>query len=138
MNFLFFYEPFGQTTTKSNYPFEYAGRTLIDGSLYYYRSRYYHPATERFLSEDPISLSADATGSLISGANLYLYANNNPVRFEDPTGLTPPPPITCVAEGIGRVLADRICYPPLQRMPVAWCMTAVTTVVELSGEMHLD
>ena len=45
-----------------------------------YRARYYNPATGRFLSEDPIGFAG-------SGPNLYAYANENPLRFTDPSGM---------------------------------------------------
>ena len=44
----------------------------------YYRARYYNPTTGRFLSEDPIGFQG--------GFNLYAYANENPLRFNDPFG----------------------------------------------------
>ena len=56
----------------------------------YYRNRYYHPATGRFISEDPIGWASRQT-------NAYAYVNGNPVQFADPAGLqwafpiTPPP-----------------------------------------------
>ncbi len=57
----------------------FTGRELDwDTQLYYYRARYYHPATGRFISEDPLGFAA--------GANFYTYANNNPVNANDPTG----------------------------------------------------
>jgi RHS repeat-associated protein len=43
-----------------------------------YRARYYNPTTGRFLSEDPIGFQG--------GFNLYAYANENPLRFNDPFG----------------------------------------------------
>jgi len=47
--------------------------------LYYYRARYYDSEVGRFLSEDPIGFQA--------GVNFYAYVNNNPLRFNDPSGL---------------------------------------------------
>ena len=75
------YEPFGATTetgADSN-PFQYTGRENDGTGLYYYRARYYHPQLQRFTSEDPIGLAG--------GFNLYRYAGNNPVRFNDQLGL---------------------------------------------------
>ena len=46
----------------------------------YYRARYYNPTTGRFLSEDPIGFAG-------SGMNLYAYASENPLRFNDPWGM---------------------------------------------------
>ncbi|MDX1999918.1 MAG: RHS repeat-associated core domain-containing protein [Thermoanaerobaculia bacterium] len=78
----FAYEPFGATTpsTPTDFPFQFTGRVPIDENLYYYRARFYDPATGRFLSEDPI-------GFLGGDSNVYRYAGNDPVDFADPTGL---------------------------------------------------
>jgi RHS repeat-associated protein len=46
--------------------------------LYFMRSRWYEPATGRFLSEDPIGLAG--------GTNLFGFAGNDPVNGSDPTG----------------------------------------------------
>ncbi len=62
-------------------PFTYTAREFdAESGLYYYRARYYDPATGRFLSEDP-------TGFAARDLNLYRYVFNNPVNFNDPTGL---------------------------------------------------
>ena len=74
----FLYEPYGQTTASGTYPFQFAGRALVTGSLYYNRARFYSSATGRFISEDPIGLAG--------GPNAYSYARNSPTRFTDPTG----------------------------------------------------
>ncbi|WP_183081549.1 RHS repeat-associated core domain-containing protein [Paraburkholderia fungorum] len=48
--------------------------------MYYYRNRYYSPATGRFISEDPAGWASGQT-------NAYAYVNGNPVQFSDPYGL---------------------------------------------------
>ncbi len=85
------YDPFGNTTTtgagnKNSYQF--TGRENDGAGLYYYRARYYHPALERFVSEDPFEM--------IDGPNEYLYVKNNPSDGIDPMGLcnrNDPPPV---------------------------------------------
>ena len=47
--------------------------------LCYNRHRYYDPDTGRYISPDPIGL--------IGGLNQFRYADNNPTRFVDPSGL---------------------------------------------------
>jgi RHS repeat-associated protein len=49
-------------------------------NLMYYRARFYDPQVGRFISEDPIGF-----GGL--DVNLYGYVHNNPLHFNDPSGL---------------------------------------------------
>jgi RHS repeat-associated protein len=79
------YDSFGNTTNSSgsltNY-FRYTGREFdTETNLYYYRARYYDPATGRFISEDPLGFSA--------GHNFYAYVRNSPIGNFDPAGLWP-------------------------------------------------
>jgi len=53
---------------------------VLEGVRKTYRARYYNPTTGRFLSEDPIGFAG-------SGPNLYAYAGNDPVDFNDPFGM---------------------------------------------------
>jgi len=46
------------------------------------RARWYDPVQGRFISEDPLGLSA--------GINPYVFANNDPINGSDPSGLCPP------------------------------------------------
>ena len=75
------YTPFGTTsiTGISNNTFTYTGRESDGLGLYYYRARYYNPATGRFLSEDPLEFRG-------SGPNLYGYTYDDPIDFRDPSG----------------------------------------------------
>jgi RHS repeat-associated protein len=78
----FAYEPYGktsQTGAGSGNAQQYTGRENDGTGLYYYRARYYSPATGRFISEDPIGFSG--------GPNAYAYANGNPISITDPLGL---------------------------------------------------
>lgn len=76
------YKPFGvdngSSETVAN-SVKFAGRQFdTETGLYYMRERYYDPKLGRFLSEDPVGLAA--------GVNPYVYAGNDPVNFEDPSG----------------------------------------------------
>jgi RHS repeat-associated protein len=75
-------EPFGNTTvtgSPNTNSFEYTGRELDVGNLYFYRARYYNPTLGRFISEDPIGFRG--------GINFYAYVGNNPISRRDPFGL---------------------------------------------------
>jgi RHS repeat-associated protein len=77
------YEPYGEVkatgTTGLTNPYQYTGRENDGNGLYYYRARYYDPATKRFISEDPLQEAA--------GINSYGYVGGNPISLIDPTGL---------------------------------------------------
>jgi RHS repeat-associated protein len=71
-------------------PFRYAGEyTDKETGNVYLRARYYDPSIGRFMSED----------SARDGLNWYVYANNNPIAFHDPTGLA--------AVAVGAYVAQR-------------------------------
>jgi len=78
------FDSFGKQTASSGSlinPFQYTARELdSETGLYYYRARYYVPATGRFLSEDPIGFDAST--------NFYAYVGNGPLGAIDPSGLT--------------------------------------------------
>jgi RHS repeat-associated protein len=76
------YEPFGATDAASTNPYQYTGRENDGTGLYHYRTRYYHPTYQRFITEDPL-------GNGTSGANLYAYVMNSPLGYRDPLGLYP-------------------------------------------------
>lgn len=65
---------YGQTLTSIGYSGEYMD---VETGLYYLKARYYDPELGRFTQEDDW---------LTEGPNLYIYCNNNPVLFSDPTG----------------------------------------------------
>ncbi|MFV8250466.1 RHS repeat-associated core domain-containing protein [Bdellovibrio bacteriovorus] len=62
----------------------FTGREYEDETgLYYYRARFYDPHVGRFIQEDP------DPGVLLNPASLnskYVYVQNNPLIFKDPTG----------------------------------------------------
>ena len=83
------YDPFGATRTQTKNdpsaptnPMQYAGEMLDPASgLYDLRARQYDTNSGRFLSQDPAA-SADQT------AGTYVYANDNPTSYVDPSGTT--------------------------------------------------
>jgi RHS repeat-associated protein len=93
------YDPFGNTTVSGSPAnrFQYTGRENDGNGLYYYRARYYSPAFQRFISEDP-------AGFLAGNANLYNYAYNNPLYFTDATGRCP----WCIVAGIGALIGGAV------------------------------
>ena len=59
-----------------------------DTGLVYMQARYYDPVIGRFYSNDPIdSITHMGTENGIHGFNRYSYANNNPYKYVDPTGM---------------------------------------------------
>jgi RHS repeat-associated protein len=77
------YDSFGkivqQVGTLVN-PYTYTAREFdVETGLHYYRARNYDPKVGRFLTEDPARSAVDL--------NFYVYARNNPVIFNDPSGL---------------------------------------------------
>jgi RHS repeat-associated protein len=80
----YMYAPFGNTILSgppSTNSFQYTGRENDGTGLYYYRARYYSPAYNRFLSEDPLGLARSRSD--------YVYAFDNPINRRDPAGLFP-------------------------------------------------
>jgi RHS repeat-associated protein len=77
------YQPFGATAgpaAPDPNPFRFTGREDDGTGLYFHRARYYHPALQRFIAENPIGFAG-------ARANLYAYAQNNPLRLSDPLGV---------------------------------------------------
>jgi len=81
------YLPYGENLDNSQETFTFTGKELDSSGLTYFGARYYDPSSGRFITVDPIG----------SGNNWYAYANNNPMKFIDPAGLSattsdmPPP-----------------------------------------------
>jgi RHS repeat-associated protein len=86
------YAPFGETLWQTGKPigsFGYAGEEedkALDAvaGLVYLRSRYYDPATGRFITRD----SYPATAPIPQTLHRYAYVGNDPVNRTDPSGQT--------------------------------------------------
>jgi RHS repeat-associated protein len=81
----------------------FPGQTRTFADLYYNRYRDYDANTGRYIQADPIGLAG--------GANPYLYANANPLRYSDPNGLCP----VCYAVGgaallVGEAISQGVEY----------------------------
>ncbi|MEK7281027.1 MAG: RHS repeat-associated core domain-containing protein, partial [Chloroflexota bacterium] len=90
------YEPFGKpnATTHESNSLKYTGKPFDHNSgLQYNNARYYDPATGRWIIQDPLVQSIQRTiGARINPfepqtLHAYLYVNNRPLSFNDPTGL---------------------------------------------------
>ena len=85
----FVYDAYGKVLTESGtmaskVPFRYRGYYYDQETrLYYLQSRYYDPATGRFISPDSIEYLAPDSPQ---GLNLYAYCWHNPVMFTDESG----------------------------------------------------
>ena len=80
--------PFGETMAEqlgSNYyntPYKFNGKELDEETgLYYYGARYYDPRVSIWYSVDPL---AEQTPNV----NPYVYCNQNPIKYIDPTGMS--------------------------------------------------
>jgi RHS repeat-associated protein len=79
------YGSYGATTatTGTTTPLGYGGGyTDADTRLIYLDNRYYDPATAEFLTVDPLNATTQSR---------YLYVDDNPLNYTDPTGLEEQP-----------------------------------------------
>lgn len=84
------YSPYGEILNSTGdidnlFTFQGAFGVMQEGDsgLYYMRARYYDARTGRFISRDPVAFVDPRR------INPYQYALGNPMRFTDPSGLTP-------------------------------------------------
>jgi RHS repeat-associated protein len=96
------YYPFGRTNecTGSSQSYLFIGKEEDATGLYYFNQRYYDPETGRFITRDPYTWLPDDPRSSGNSGDLirwlitpqrfdgYSYAENNPVRYSDSTGLS--------------------------------------------------
>jgi len=67
--------PFGEPGSGSE-KYGFTGKEKDETELHYSMARYYDPSLGRFMNVDPVK----------DGMNWFVYANNNPLKFIDPTG----------------------------------------------------
>src|SRR3989344_3744658 len=72
------YQPYGNIYTQTGQEkFKFSGKELDSSNLYYFGARYYNSNIGRFTQVDPIFKPTESP---------YQYANNNPIKYVDPTG----------------------------------------------------
>ncbi len=75
------YDAYGNTSTSTGTvanPFKYSGQyTDSETGFLYLRARYYDPATQQFLTVDPLVASTEQA---------YAYVGGNPISYSDPSG----------------------------------------------------
>ncbi|MFI5166786.1 MAG: RHS repeat-associated core domain-containing protein [Thermoanaerobaculales bacterium] len=78
------YDPYGKVLGATGglaNAFQYVGANGVltdEDGLYHMQARYYDPDARRFITEDPLGLTA--------GLNLYGYADGDPINAIDPAG----------------------------------------------------
>lgn len=94
------YRPYGTRTTGSDPggPGYTSHVSDPDTGLLYMQARYYDATVGRFLSIDPVGPEPAALNTF----SRYVYANDNPARFTDPTGMC----ADHYANGTCKVLVD--------------------------------
>lgn len=78
------YDPYGLMLNGGSSKIGYTGHAYDAESGYtYMQARFYDPMVGRFLSMDPIGFQDGSPFTF----NRYSYANNNPYRYTDPSGM---------------------------------------------------
>ncbi|WNZ54222.1 RHS repeat-associated core domain-containing protein [Microbulbifer sp. MKSA007] len=83
------YRPYGKSIEGEVDDVGYTAHKFdADLDLSYMQARYYDPNLGRFYSNDPMgTVTHLSTENGIHGFNRYMYANNNPYKYTDPTGM---------------------------------------------------
>ena len=102
------YQAYGQDNSSSGSETDkFTGKPVSQTTgLYYYYSRWYDPSIGRFISQDPYPGHRSDPQSL----NPYLYVENSPTTYSDPSGQCP----WCIAALIGAGIGAAVGY--------GWCV----------------
>jgi RHS repeat-associated protein len=99
------YDAYGTTTASTGSvanPFRYAGEYQdAETGLYYLRARYYDPATQQFLTRDPLVAATEQA---------YNYAGGSPLNATDPSGMNPYGCLGLFGTGCLERLRANSCY----------------------------
>ena len=129
------YDPYGKVLTATGTlaeknPLRYRGYYYdSESGLYYLQSRYYDPATRRFVNADSYS----STGQGLLGCNMFAYCNNSPILFCDSNGQLGLFAIGAIAaaviSGISNAVATAVDGGTVTECLVAGAIGAATGVV---------
>jgi len=103
------YKPWGSVrytagTTSTKYQFTGQYSYAADFGLLYYGARFYDPQLGRFSSPDSIIPQSQG----VQAYDRYAYTNNNPVRYNDPTGHWIGPGLVLGAAAVGCLIAGAV------------------------------
>jgi RHS repeat-associated protein len=134
------YYPFGMKhspyneSLPSSYKYKYNGKEYQDElglNMYDYGARNYDPAIGRWMNVDPLAEEFPDTSP-------YVFVNNNPLRFTDPTGMAPEDQIDPPAKKKATSLSSTLKQMPIQNVqggyPGQGLDMLVTAGIQWAGE----
>jgi len=132
----FTYGAYGALTGSSGTqatPLGFAGQyTNAQSGLQYLRARAYDPATQQFVSTDPLASSAPAAGG---AGSPYGYANESPLQYVDPAGSCGVGSVGEIAESFNPFSEENCAYQATKAVAdlLGNNLTAVATVSAIAA-----